>query len=171
MTDYVNKYGLITNTKRGESGNDLMYTAEWLLTRLMWDKTEINILDTISTRYQGNIGQYFRHPDHYSWGHQSIDDLIGIAALHAEYAAEILKFIQSNHGLYPTTPNPNKLFSRSWFKFYVQIFLSRFQGFIAFLKIRSGKRPNWFQRWWLRKLVILKVPKDLDGWRKSYLMV
>jgi len=80
---WYNKYGLVTNTENGQSGNDLLYTAHYVaglalegkLSRFERDKL-INAID----KYEVRPGLFNRAPGG-EGGQQAHDDYIGLVSI------------------------------------------------------------------------------------------
>lgn len=182
---YLTKHGLVGHKRRGyvphtyyqvpaaetNSGNGIMYTCEvlWCLgkeRRLKYPALELT--DAIN-RCHRQQGQFLRTPEG-EYGHQSFDDLFAISSWNSFYAQMILSHLRRHWGFYPTTPNPNKKWSKSWWKFWGQIFLARRQDFVCHLRFAAGERvwnPIQLLHWWY---TMKSVPKTIDGYRIKYFM-
>ncbi len=166
---YLTVDGGIGHNRSGHSGNAPMYTVEVML--LLRERGFVSLygeLENFIFRCQGERGQFFRTPEPRRYGHTSIDDLFAISSLNRFYAEDVFNFLRLNWGFYETTPNPNGLYGRNWWKFWGQIFLYRRLDFIAHLKYCMGKKPSSIEEMAWNISMNLTERDTADGWRIGY---
>jgi len=158
----TDKYGLVQPGI--QSYNGLFYTSEALTIQ----PDNMKLFGAI-TKCELKPGAFYRNPDKQG-GHQSFDDLIGVAFTSKERAKRIRSYLRKRLGFYYILPNPNKFFSLNWFRYWGQIWLWRNPAFTGYLNICCGDLPGPIEAAALR-VAIGSGADDQDGWRKTYFYV
>jgi len=171
---YIGAHGLVHYKPPMASGNGLMYSSTTLLWLPMEQEAYADLgfeLMANIKKCQGEPGQFFRTPDR-AFGHQSYDDLFAVSGANIVHAANILQWLDSHAGFYWTTPNPNKIYTLTWWKFWGQIWLWRSPDFRIHLKMCLGTEIKWWERnLWIASVNTCDGTHDLDGWRKTQFKV
>jgi hypothetical protein len=171
IVPYEDQNGLVSGKQGTQSGNAVMFTAEWILTLGQeflpdaYDKKEF-FLKQIDEKYTIVPGLYRRAPlgQPFSSDVNRWDDYIGLARVSLRHAADIVAYGEEHDWYF--APGDALFDPAAWF--------GRSPAIVAHFYWCIGKRPPLWQRLvWALAIATSgwTNPESQDAWRLSYLMI
>lgn len=159
--------GLYSAHPGGQSGNDILFSAEVLICLSTMLSENDFIMETkavvraIRKECETEDGLFARG-NGYSQDQIGPDDLIGLGAISPFLAIECLDYLRSHWGYYKTGKNPHWL--APW--------MYRFPALIAHLNFAAGRKPNIFLRTaWCWSVAFGNRDDDQDSWILNSIMI
>lgn len=174
---YKTRLGFYTNTPGGNTGNDLLFSAEAALVMMkhgVWTGDDTAELDRAIYRHARTPAGFLQRP---GWEQDqiSLDDFIGVAAYSYKtnqlLAAAMYSYGQEHHFVW----GPLQFrfhFSNTNDQSDYHAWLGRFPALIAHIAWAAGRKPSWFQRIaWCLSVAFSGKPEDQDEWILNWLLI